>query len=69
MISNLNFPNNAFETAAVWCIIDLTAILRYVTIVTKEKLHFSLICSFCCCLVKKCWALKFAYQGLVAYKK
>ena len=39
---------------------------------TKEKLHFSLICSFCCCLVKNGWALKvaeqFAIRGLVAYK-
>ena len=46
--------------------------LRVNSYFTKEKLHFSLICSFCCCLVKKGWALKvaeqFAIRGLVAYK-
>ena len=41
------------------------------TFVTKEKLHFSLICIFYCGLVKKGWALKlavqFAVRGLIAY--
>ena len=40
--------------------------------ITKEKLRFSLICSFYCCLVKKDWTLKVALQfvirGLVTYK-
>ena len=27
----------------------------YFTFIEKEKLHFSLICSYYCCLVKKCW--------------
>ena len=38
----INFPNMAFETVECWCIVGLTAILRF----TKEKLHFSLTCSF-----------------------
>ena len=51
---------------------------NYFTLITKEKLHFSLIYSFYCCLVKEDWALKVAYQfevwvlvayKLVAYKK
>ena len=37
-----------------------------------EKLHFSLICSFYCCLMKEGYVLKvakqFAVPGLVAYK-
>ena len=37
----------------------------YFTFVTKKKLYFSLTCCFCCCLVKK----QFAIRGLVAYKK
>ena len=37
-------------------------------IITKWKLHFSLISSFYCCLVKEGWTLKVAMQGLVAYK-
>ena len=45
----------------------------YFTFIGKEKIHFSLICSFYCCLVKEAWALKVAYQfavrRLVAYKK
>ena len=45
----------------------------YFTLITKEKLHFSLICCFYCCLVKWGRALKVAYQfairGLVAYKQ
>ena len=44
----------------------------YFTLITKEKLHFSLIHSFYCCLVKGGWVLKsslqFAIRGLVAYK-
>ena len=41
-------------------------------ILTKWKLHFSLISSFYCCLVKEGWTLKvaqqFAMQGIVAYE-
>ena len=41
-------------------------------LITKKKLHFSLICSFYFCLVKGGWAMKvakqFAIQGLIAYK-
>ena len=41
--------------------------------IKKEKLHFSLTCSFYCCLVKETWALKvaeeFAVWGLVAFKR
>ena len=44
----------------------------YFTFITKEKLHFSLICSFYGFLVKKGRALKVAWQfairELVAYK-
>ena len=44
----------------------------YFTFITKEKLYFSLICSFYCCLVKGVWVLKvvwqFTTQGVVAYK-
>ena len=48
----------------------------YFTLITKVKLHFSLICSeifnLYCCLVKEDWVLKVAYQfairRLVAYK-
>ena len=44
----------------------------YFTFFIKEKLHFSLICNFGCCLVKEVWALKvalqFAIRGIVAYK-
>ena len=44
---------------------------NYFTFITKEKLHFSLICIFYCGLVKKGLALKvavqFAVRGLVAY--
>ena len=32
------------------CIAGLTAILR---LLQREKIHFSLICSFYCCVVKK----------------
>ena len=42
------------------------------TFITKDKLHFSLICIFYCGLVKKGWALKvavqFAVRELVASK-
>ena len=31
----------------------------YFTFIAKEKLHFSLICSFYCYLVKEAWARKF----------
>ena len=45
---------------------------NYFTIITKEKLHFSLVCSFYFCLAKEGWALKaaeqFTMRGLVAYK-
>ena len=38
MISDFqHFPNNAFETAEFWCIVGLTAILRFFI---KEKLLF-----------------------------
>ena len=44
----------------------------YFTFITKEKLHFSLICSFFIVASWKSWALKvgqqFATRGLVAYK-
>ena len=44
----------------------------YFTIITKKKLHFSLVCSFYFCLAKEGWALKaaeqFTIRGLVAYK-
>ena len=44
----------------------------YFAFITKVKLHFSIICSFYCCLEKEGWALKVAYQiaipGLAAYK-
>ena len=57
------------DTATFWCIVCLTTIF---TFITKEKLNFSLICSFYCCLVKKGWALKVASQFTiwwqVAYK-
>ena len=44
---------------------------RFNSYFTKEKLHFSRICSFYCCLVKKGGALsqQFAIRGLVAYEK
>ena len=48
-ISNFKIPNNAFHAAEFWCIVGLTVIF---TFITKEKLHFSLICSFYCYLVK-----------------
>ena len=32
----------------------------YSTLIAKEKLHFSLICSFYCCIVKRGWALEVA---------
>ena len=42
------------------------------TLITKEKLPFSLICSFYCCLVKRVLALQvseqFAIWGLVAHE-
>ena len=47
----------------VYCWFD-----SYFMFIAKEKLHFSLICNFYCCLVKGGWALKVAYK-LVAYKK
>ena len=56
------FPQNAFETAQLWCILGLTAVLH---------LHFPLICSFYCCLVKMGWALsclRIFHPRLVAYK-
>ena len=70
MISDFKIlRNNAFETAVLWYIVGLTAILR---LLQKEKHYVSLIYSFYCCLVKKGRALKvvqqFAIRGLVAYK-
>ena len=59
MISNFKFPNNAFVTATVWCIVSLTTILRLLQR-KNSLLHFSLICSFYCCLMKECRALKVA---------
>ena len=59
-----------------WCfwnswIVVYCSFNNYFTFITKEKLHFSLICIFYCGLVKKGWALKvavqFAVPGLVAY--
>ena len=51
----------------VCCLFD-----NYFRFIAKEKLHFSLICSFYCWLVKKGWSLKvakqFAMRGLVAYE-
>ena len=42
-------------------------------LITQEKLHFSLICSFYCCLVKEGWVLKvvhqFAIWGLAAFRR
>ena len=50
----------------------LLSVSQLFYVITKENLHFSLICSFYCCLVKRGWALKvakqFAILGLVAYK-
>ena len=51
MISDFKiYLNNAFETAEFWFIVGLTA---YFTFIAKEKLHFSLIYSLYCCLVKE----------------
>ena len=57
------FPLMLFETAEFWCIVGLTAILGLL----KRKFHFSVICSFYCCLVKKV-TQQFVIQGLVSYK-
>ena len=54
--------------------VDETSVQVYIVglVITNEKLHFSLICSFYYCLVKKGWALKvaseFAIRWLVAYE-
>ena len=60
-----------FLRTEFWCNDGLTAVI--LSLFTKEKLHFSFICSFYCCLVNEIWALKVAKQfanvGLVAYKK
>ena len=47
-----NFPNKTFETAELWCIVGLTAIL---CLFQREnsKLQLSLICSLYCCLVEE----------------
>ena len=59
-----------------WCfwnswIVVSCSFNNYFTFITKEKLHFSLICIFYYGLVKKGWALKVAVQiavrGPVAY--
>ena len=51
----------------VYCRFD-----SFFTFIAKEKLHFSSICTFHCCLVKGGWSLKvgwqFAMRGIVAYK-
>ena len=66
-------PNHAFETAELWCIVHLTTILRLLQTILRllRLLHFSLICTSYCGLVKKGWALTVAVQfvvwGLVAY--
>ena len=50
MISDFKIlHNNVFETAVLWCIVALTAILR---LLQKGKHHFSPICICYCCLVK-----------------
>ena len=54
-IMSENFPSNTSETAKLCCIAGVAS-----AFITKEKLHFSLICSFYCCLMKKGWALKVA---------
>ena len=45
----------------------------YFTFIAKEKLHFSLVCRFSCCLVKEGWtpkvAWQFAIRRLVGYKQ
>ena len=65
-----NFPNNVFETARFWWIVNLTAVLHLLqrksspflvfigcfTFITKEKFPFSLICSFC-------WLFYIYYKG------
>ena len=57
------FPNNAFEHGNVSSWFDTAGFgvfLLQKKFITKEKLHFSLIYSFYCCLVKERWALKVA---------
>ena len=46
------YSNNAFESAEPWYTVEKTAILRWLKM---EKLHFSLILNFYCCLVKDVW--------------
>ena len=53
----LNFPNNVFEKAEFLCNFGIYSCF---TFLTQKKLHFSLICSFHCCLVTVSWALKVA---------
>ena len=69
MVNNLKFSKKCFWDS--W-ILKYCQFSCYLTFITKEKLHFSVTCSFYCCLEKELSALKVAFQfairGLVVYK-
>ena len=69
MIADLKFSQKCFWDCWILVYYQFNS---YFTFMTKEKLHFSLTCSFYCCLEKEGSALKIAYQfpirRLVAYK-
>ena len=73
--SKLIFMISDFEIIPIMLLKQLSfgvlLVNSYFTFIRQEKLHFSLIYSFYCCLVIDGWAVKvaqqFAIQGLVAY--
>ena len=67
--SNFGFQNRHLQSVTLKfsqkCFWDSSILVycwfeNYFMFIAKEKLHFSLICSFYCCLVKGGWALKVA---------
>ena len=63
------FLRTPFYIEHLWCLLLFDS---YFMFIAKGKLYFSLICSFYCCLVKRSWGLKVAWQfsmrGLFVYK-
>ena len=62
----LKFPQQCFwdSRTLLYCWFN-----SYFMFIVKEKLHFSLICIFYCCLVKEGWALKVAWHSKCIPKK
>ena len=58
MASDLKFSQKCFWDSSILFYCQFSS---YFTFITKEKVHFSVTCSFCCCLEKEGSVLKVAF--------